>query len=124
MDKTRFYSKYDPFYGVINHIFENQTSTVGGITNETDQSYTLKFIIPGVPKDKLKIKVDGKTLFVEHQNGDENVDHITPSFKKQYKLPDDCDKKKITSKLEYGILTITIPKREDKTFEKIITIEG
>jgi len=88
--------------------------------------------IPGVDKSNLKISVLGKTLTVEGARKPEELkkeetyhrqERIYGNFKRSIELPFEVDPEKITASYKNGILTITLPhKEEDKP--KQIKIEA
>ena len=73
------------------------------------------FDVPGLSKDDFKIMVEDTTLVIDGTTE-------TRKFFKSYKLQKDWDIAKIEAKVKDGILTIDIPKREEKK-AKLITVD-
>lgn len=68
--------------------------------------YLVKLIIPGVKKENISIKATDKYLSVFVKEGEEDI------LCKKFILGGLVDTKTISSKLEDGILEITMPKKE------------
>lgn len=78
-----------------------------------DEDWQIVFAIPGVKKDEVEIKVDGRILSVSYNNRSEDkLFNFVPSFSRSWNLETGVDVNKIVAKHEDGILTITIPKPE------------
>jgi HSP20 family protein len=122
----------DPFRDVLDVFFEtpsfiDKSNYLNRKTNVTanDENYRIQVAVPGLSKDEIKIYVTNSIINIEHkkEQTDENSFFFTNSFHKQYTMPDDCDDKKITSKMENGILEIIIPRTKKKNTERIIEID-
>lgn len=68
--------------------------------------------IPGVEPSEVKVKIEGRSLFVTTPKGDA---HVT--------LGQRLDADNATASIKHGLLTVTIPKREAKTVE-VTVLEG
>lgn len=85
------------------------------------KNYLLKFDLPGVTKDQVKVQVDKDQLTVFAERKEEQK-HETKrkflsevhygSYSRSFTLPGPVDEKKVDAKFENGVLTITIPKTE------------
>ncbi|MGZ3769292.1 MAG: Hsp20/alpha crystallin family protein [Bdellovibrio sp.] len=109
--------------------FPAQTSELGlsGAINprcdmtEDANNYFLKFEMPGVPKDKVKVEVNNNVLVVsaerkeEKKKEDERKYYSEFSYGSYYRtlsLPTQVEEKKIEANFENGVLSIKIPKVE------------
>jgi HSP20 family protein len=80
-----------------------------------DDTLIMNFDVPGFSKKDFKITVEDTTLVIDGTTE-------TRKFFKSYKLQKDWDTAKIEAKVKDGILTIDIPKREEKK-AKLITVD-
>lgn len=93
-------------------------------------AYRLEYAMAGFTKEEIKISVVGDILKIEasHEKQEENEKEISIyngiSYKNlslSYKLFSDADVKKIKSKYENGLLSVTVYAKEDN--ETSITID-
>jgi HSP20 family protein len=88
-------------------VFEDQT----GITLLAD--------MPGVPKDKLELKVEGETLLIEGSVQPLTPDGLEavyaelriPRYRRSFNLSRELDATRIDASLKDGVLTLRIPKQ-------------
>jgi HSP20 family protein len=91
---------------------------------ETDKSYELHLVAPGLKKEDFKINIDQNTLSISFdqktENTEENKDnkwlrseYRKRSFKRSFTLNDKIDTGKIAAKYADGILEVSMPKKEN-----------
>jgi len=89
---------------------------------ETDQNVVLKAELPGVDPKDVEIRVEYGTLYVkgerklENQVKEENYHRIEwtyGSFMRTFPLPRSVDADKAAAEYKNGVLTLTMPKREE-----------
>ncbi len=89
---------------------------------ETDQSVVLKAELPGIKPDEVEIRVEDHTLFLkgerkfEKEVKEENYHHIERSygtFVRTFPLPNSVDAEAAKAEYKDGVLTLTMPKREE-----------
>lgn len=120
-----------PFHGLINNLFDNNffgmpvyehaantLPSVNLIDNTND--FVIELAIPGFKKTDFNIQIDVNLLSISMEK---EVDYSSTnftrrefnynSFKRTFNLPDSANVEKISAKYNEGILTITIPKREE-----------
>ena len=88
---------------------------------EDDEKYTLSFLTPGVPKEAIRIDLDEKNEEQEDQANNRKVlkqEFQHYAFKRSFSLNERVDREAITAQQENGILTITLPKKEEHKPEK------
>lgn len=81
---------------------------------------TLFADLPGVPKDKLSLQIDGDTLTIEGEivlampQGMESshVEVGLPRYRRVFSLSKELDSEKISAELSHGVLKLRIPKAE------------
>jgi len=87
---------------------------------EESTGITLRADLPGVPKDKLKLHVEGDTLTIEGElsltmpegMAASYVEVNVPRFRRSFTLSKDLDTSKVTAETKPGVLTLRIPKAE------------
>ena len=101
---------------------------------ETDKAYEIEIANPGFGKDDTTIKIENGVLYVsmtsESKEG-ENDGHkyhvrqwSKSSYQESWNLPENVIEDQITAKNNDGVLTITLPKKEEtKKEENIRTIK-
>jgi HSP20 family protein len=89
---------------------------------EDECNFFIKAEVPGFNKDEVTLHVeDGRlSLKAEHKEEKEEKEenyHLRErrygSFVRTFILPDDADGEKVAAQVKDGLLTITIPKREE-----------
>jgi HSP20 family protein len=87
--------------------------------------FVIELEMPGVVRDSIQLALSGRTLVVEGKvkataRAAEytHVESASKLFHKEFDLPEDCDRDKLTSSFADGILEIRIPHRDvTKTFK-------
>ena len=87
---------------------------------EDGSGITLLADMPGVPKDKLELKVEGDTLLIEgtvsapapQQMEAIHVEVRVPRFRRAFTLSRELDAARIEASLKDGVLKLHIPKQE------------
>jgi HSP20 family protein len=87
---------------------------------EDSHGITLYADLPGVPREKLDVKVHDARLTIEAEaqlpvQGAVRVHHTelrAPRFARAFTVSDDFDTSKIDANLTNGVLKLTIPRRE------------
>ena len=86
---------------------------------EDASGITLLADMPGVPKDRLELKVEADTLSIEGQvvqATPEGVDAVyaevrVPRYRRTFRLSRELDTSKVDASLKDGVLTLRIPKQ-------------
>ncbi len=76
---------------------------------ETDKTYEVVFEALGLGKDDISIEVENNDLLIIKAEN-----YIYGSYKRMLWLSDDIDKDNITASCNNGLLTITLPKKEQE----------
>lgn len=88
---------------------------------ETDKSYELHVVAPGLKKEDFKISVDKNVLNISFEQKEENKEENAKwlrneyrfhSFKRSFTLNEKVNISDISAKYNDGILNITLPKKE------------
>ncbi len=113
-----------------NHVNEHISSVVAPVNiQETEKSYELHLVAPGLKKEDFKINVEQNTLTISYDQNTEQKEegsegkwlrneYRTRSFKRSFTLNDKIDTGKIAAKYADGILEVTMPKKEDSEPQK------
>ncbi|WP_454691839.1 Hsp20/alpha crystallin family protein [Achromobacter aloeverae] len=84
---------------------------------EDDQGLTLLADLPGVPRDKLDIQIDGATLKIEGEvaafgGTPTHTEVAADRYQRAFTLSPELDGAGIVAELTNGLLKLRIPKRE------------
>ncbi|CAJ1951277.1 unnamed protein product [Sphenostylis stenocarpa] len=120
----------------INRVFESMNLTpwsLSGSVKERDDHYKLRYEMPGMAKEEVKITIDDGVLTIkgehkEEKEEGEDDEHWSSSSYGYYNtslvLPDDAKADDIKAELKDGVLTVTIPRTEKpKKDVKQVTVE-
>ena len=113
----------DVFQNGWNRINEEITSIVAPVNIfETENSYNLSLVAPGLKKEDLKISVDKGILSITYEHNEEEQEkmegkwlrneHRMRSFKRSFTINDNIDSNHISAKYNDGVLLVTLPKKE------------
>ncbi|HVB28475.1 MAG TPA: Hsp20/alpha crystallin family protein [Terriglobia bacterium] len=89
---------------------------------ETDDNLVLKAELPGINPNDVEVRVEDNTLYlkgerkVEKEAKEENLHRVERSygaFSRTFALPGSIDADKVEAKYKDGVLTLTMPKREE-----------
>jgi HSP20 family protein len=124
-----FNALVDNFFG--SELFDNRISGSVPAVNirESSEGFFVELAAPGLSKEDFQIEVDGKLLRISSQKKNEHSEEKTSeenpgfkyfrkefsyqSFQRSFSLPDTVDGEKIAASYENGVLTLSIPKREE-----------
>ena len=98
--------------------------------HENDKSYEMKVDIPGMKKEDIKLTTEENKLVIEGERKDEKKDdkcHFVErhfgSFHREVCLPVNAEMDKISATYENGVLSVSVPKKEEvKPAKKQITV--
>ena len=118
---------------VFNDFFDNDFMTRANATapainvKESDKEYTVELAAPGLKKEDFNVNIDRDgNLHIRMESKDEHKDEDKKShylrrefsyskYEQTLLLPDDVEKDKIEAKVNDGVLTVNLPKKENKT---------
>lgn len=97
------------------------------VLTEKPEEYELRIEVPGIGKDEAELHLDGKTLTLKTHAKYQNpagFKEIAKEFERQNyaisaDLPELANPETLAAKLENGLLTITIKKRDETQGKKI-----
>ena len=89
---------------------------------ETEAGYQVEADLPGVTKSDVKVSVDGQRVTIEaevrretERKEGETVMHaerVVRKYARSFELPHEVDDSQAVAKLENGVLTLTLPKKQ------------
>lgn len=92
---------------------------------ETDTGYTVKVDLPGVPKDAVKINIEGRRVSIdaeqskneEKKEGERVIyrERSLSRFSRSFTLPDEIDQAESSARIDHGVLTLSLAKRKAKS---------
>jgi HSP20 family protein len=99
---------------------------------EKDGIYTLRFDLPGVDPDKVDLMVEGNVLTVTAESPIDDEDRITwllrerpsGSHRREIRLGEHLDARAVEANFDNGVLTVTIPMREEAKPHKVAISSG
>lgn len=95
---------------------------------EDENSVVIKAEVPGVDQKEIDIRIEDNTLTIrgERKHSQEvkkenyhRVERYYGSFQRSFSLPHTINQEKVKATCEQGVLTITLPKREEKKPKQI-----
>ncbi|MFX1295038.1 MAG: Hsp20/alpha crystallin family protein [Promethearchaeota archaeon] len=133
-------NRYWPF-GIIDSFFENFWEPMDFTTlsipkvqfpkldiKEEETHYEIMAELPGYNKDEVNIEIkdDLLTISTEHKEEKEEeqegyiyMERLHKSFSRAFRIPKYIKSEDIKAKMENGLLTLTIPKKEPKSPKKV-----
>ncbi len=89
---------------------------------ENERGYQVEADLPGVTKNDVKVSVDGQRVTIEaevrretERKEGETVMHaerVVRKYARSFELPHEVDDSQAVAKLEHGVLTLTLPKKQ------------
>ncbi|MDD2475610.1 MAG: Hsp20/alpha crystallin family protein [Dysgonamonadaceae bacterium] len=123
--------------GIFNDFFGNEWMEKANSSSpalnilENEKEFKVEVAAPGMTKEDFDVKIDDDNnlvISVDKKSETEEHDQETCYLRREFSyshfqrrmiLPDTVDRDKISAKAENGILTINIPKREEKNEPKV-----
>jgi HSP20 family protein len=99
---------------------------------ETNEAFQLQVAIPGVKKEDVKIDLEKNILNISsekevEETANENEKYtrrefVYGTFCRSFTLPETIDTDKIKAEVKDGILSVTLPKKEETRISKQISV--
>ena len=126
-DQNRFPTLFNDFFDNdfwMTNTKKNVTAPAVNVIDE-EKDYKVEVAAPGMTKEDFQIKLDNdNNLIIALEKKTQTEDHEKKNhkylrrefsyskFQQAFTLPEDVEKDKITAKMNDGVLTIDIPKKE------------
>ncbi|GKA49956.1 17.8 kDa class I heat shock protein-like protein [Tanacetum coccineum] len=126
----------DPFQGILLESSRETTAIANTRIDwkETPEAHVFKADLPGLKKEEIKVEVeDGRVLMISGERSKENeeknekwhrVERSSGKFMRRFRLPENVKMKEVKASMENGVLTVMVPKMEEKPEVKAIDISG
>jgi HSP20 family protein len=121
------------FQNDLSHFFDDATWGFNGLSHsvtvpvnihETDTSYELEVVAPGLKKEDITVNLNGPTLtvsFEQKENSQKGTkesgwirnEYQQRSFSRSFQLDDSIKADQITAQYKDGILYLQLPKKEE-----------
>jgi len=98
----------DAFYGTV---------STGVNVEQDDKAWTVTLDLPGVAREDLAINIEGAVARIETKA------EAKRQFKAAYELPQDIDADATTAKLENGVLTLSLAKKQPVSNVRTIEVK-
>ncbi|XP_019199582.1 PREDICTED: 18.2 kDa class I heat shock protein-like [Ipomoea nil] len=129
---------WDPYEGLFSSSPARETSAFSAVRidwKETPEAHIFKADLPGVKKEEVKVEVeDGRVLQITGERSKEKedkndkwhrIERSIGKFFRRFRLPENAKMDEVKAGMENGVLTVTVPKIEEKKPEvKAIDISG
>ncbi len=113
--------------GALSQFFGDDKNTPGAWSPavdiyETDSELVLKAELPGVNPKDVEVRVEDNTLYLKGQRNferevkEENFHRLERghgSFSRSFALPSSIDSERVKAEYKNGLLTLTMPKKEE-----------
>jgi len=113
-----------PFYGLTNTIRKSSSPNVHYDVAKIDTGYQISVAAPGVDKKDINVNIDSNTLTIEYfQEENTDTSFACSSFSRSWRLPEGTDTDNIAAAYKNGILTLSIPTADAKTYTRTIKVK-
>ncbi|XP_010685785.2 17.4 kDa class I heat shock protein [Beta vulgaris subsp. vulgaris] len=124
---------WDPFHGILTSTLANAPASAREVSQfattrvdwkETPESHVFKVDLPGLKKEEVKVEVEeGRILQISGERSKEQeekndkwhrIERSSGKFLRRFRLPENTKIDEVKADLENGVLTVTVPKVEEK----------
>jgi len=112
----------DKFFNQLNSTNCNGNHPAVNVSEE-DKVYTIEVAAPGIARKDFNLEIENDVLTIsteKKENEDEKKQNFLrrefnyQTFKRSFQLPESIDQEQIKATHEAGILTLTLPKKEEE----------
>ncbi|OIT20702.1 PREDICTED: 18.2 kDa class I heat shock protein-like [Nicotiana attenuata] len=118
-----------PFSGTVANVPTAARETVAFASaridwKETPEAHVFKVDLPGIKKEEVKVEVEeGRVLQISGERSREQeekddkwhrLERSSGKFLRRFRLPENTKMEEIKAAMENGVLTVTVPKMEEK----------
>ena len=105
-----------PSYRTFDSSFERFFNTLGYDVKQDEKTWTLTFDLPGVSREDLEITVEDRVVTLKTKP------EAKRRYSAAYELPEDIDADATVAKLENGVLTLTLGKKQPVSNARTIQV--
>jgi len=101
---------------------------------ETDDRYVVAAELPGLTREDIDVQVENNTLTIKGQRRQDSdvkkenyhrVERCYGAFSRSFSLPNTIDSTKVRAEYHDGVLTVTLPMREESKPRQIqVAVQG
>tara|TARA_B100000214_G_scaffold256016_1_gene188592 strand:- start:66 stop:500 length:435 start_codon:yes stop_codon:yes gene_type:complete len=92
--------------------------------SQTETGYSISVAAPGVSKEDININIEANTLAISYtQEENTEASFACSSFRRSWRLPEGTDIENITAAYENGILSLSVPTADAKTYTRTIEVK-
>lgn len=102
---------FDELFREADQLFSRPWPTMSGSVHETDDATTLSIDLPGHDPKNVDLKIEGDVLTVKSQRTLRSG--AREEYARSFVIPTTVDTGKVEAKCEHGVLTVTLPRREE-----------
>ena len=102
-------SAYVPSLRAVDRFFDDTfvaPSRKAAGVEQDDKAYTLTLDVPGIAREQLSVGIEGNVVRIQTQAG------APRQYSAVYELPQDVDAAASEAKLEHGVLTLKLGKKQ------------
>ena len=111
------YRSFDrSFERFVNEAFSG-SGNLGFEVKQDDKAWTLSLDLPGVAREDLAITIEGAIVRIETRA------EARRRYKAAYELAEEIDAEATTAKLENGVLTLTLAKKQPVSTARVIEVK-
>ena len=112
-----------PIYGVTRSRRETGITPRFNVS-QTETGYSISVAAPGVSKEDININIEANTLAISYtQEENTEASFACSSFRRSWRLPEGTDIENITAAYENGILSLSVPTADAKTYTRTIEVK-
>ena len=127
--------RHDPFDRLFRSFFAPAGPATGSVdriapldVRETDEEIVVTASLPGVAPEDIEVTIEDRALSIRAASAAEDEsatgsylvrERRAGSYRRTLRLPESVDAGKVESGYEHGVLTITLPKREEAQARRI-----
>ena len=104
------------FERFVNDVFAGNGLRAGFQLEQDEKAWTVTLDVPGVAREDLSIDIDGAVVRIQTRAGAKR------QYKAAYELPQEIDADATTAKLEHGVLTLSLAKKQPVSTARQIEI--
>lgn len=106
-----------PSFRSLDRSFERFFNTLGFDVKQDDKAWTLSLDLPGVAREDLNISIEGAIVTIETRA------EAKRRYKAAYELPAEIDADATAARLENGVLTLTLAKKQPVDTSRKIEVQ-